>query len=163
MITDFPKLPGYIPTHDPTATDHKKVSHVKLERIRNAKNEEVPLYHLPKNIQKNFLPEKNDESKSVSHTQFPNHMNEGRDINELFEPNYVKLDKQVLRFFGYFKESVVESNLENFRIRKLILYYFFEDRSIMIVEPKVSNSGCPQGQFLKRQVVKKEDGSKMPF
>jgi hypothetical protein len=43
-----------------------------------------------------------------------------------------------LRFYGYFKESVVESRLENFRIRKLIVYYFLEDRSIMITEPKMS-------------------------
>jgi hypothetical protein len=41
-----------------------------------------------------------------------------------------------LRFYGYFKESVVESRLENYRIRKLIIYYFLEDRSILMVEPK---------------------------
>lgn len=80
--------------------------------------------------------------KSLSQAQYPNHMAEG-DINELFEPTFVKLDKQVLRFYGYFKESVVESRLENYRIRKLIIYYFLEDRSIMITEPKVVNSGTP--------------------
>jgi len=68
-----------------------------------------------------------------------------------------------LRFYGYFKESVVESRLENFRIRKLIVYYFLEDRSIMITEPKMVNSGTPQGAFLKRQLVIKQDGSGMPF
>lgn len=69
----------------------------------------------------------------------------------------------MLRFFGYFKESVVESRLENFRIRRLIIYYFLEDRSIMIAEPKQTNSGTPQGTFLKRQTLIKQDGSKMPF
>ena len=68
-----------------------------------------------------------------------------------------------MRFYGYFKESVVESRLENFRIRKLIVYYFLEDRSIMITEPKMVNSGTPQGAFLKRQLVIKQDGSGMPF
>ena len=34
----------------------------------------------------------------------------------MFEPTYVKLDKVVLQFSGFFKESVVESNLENYRI-----------------------------------------------
>lgn len=68
-----------------------------------------------------------------------------------------------MRFFGYFKESVVESRLENYRIRKLIIYYFLEDRSIMITEPKQVNSGTPQGAFLKRQMVIKQDGSSMPF
>lgn len=57
----------------------------------------------------------------------------------------------------------MESRLENYRIRKLIIYYYLEDRSIMIVEPKQVNSGTPQGAFLKRQMVLKQDGSKMPF
>ena len=33
----------------------------------------------------------------------------------------------------------------------------------MITEPKQINSGTPQGAFLKRQVVVKQDGSDMPF
>lgn len=69
----------------------------------------------------------------------------------------------MLRFFGYFKESVVESRLENFRIRKLIIYYFLEDRSILMVEPKQVNAGTMQGAFLNRQMVLKQDGSQMPF
>lgn len=69
----------------------------------------------------------------------------------------------MLRFFGYFKESVVESRLENYRIRKLIIYYFLEDRSILMVEPKQVNSGTMQGAFLNRQMVLKQDGTDMPF
>ena len=68
-----------------------------------------------------------------------------------------------MRFFGYFKESVVESRLENFRIRKLIIYYFLEDRSILMVEPKQVNAGTMQGAFLNRQMVLKQDGTDMPF
>jgi hypothetical protein len=49
----------------------------------------------------------------------------------------------VLRFYGYFKESVVESRLENYRIKNVVLYYFLEDRSILISEPKQVNSGTP--------------------
>jgi EF-hand domain-containing protein 1 len=64
----------------------------------------------------------------------------------------------VLRFSGYFKEAVVESRLENFRIHHLTVFYFLEDKSIMITEPKVVNSGIPQGAFLKRQMVLKPDG-----
>lgn len=55
---------------------------------------------------------------------------------ELYQPSYVKMDRHVLRFFGFFKESVVESNLESFRVRKLIIYYYLEDDSIELVEPK---------------------------
>ena len=69
----------------------------------------------------------------------------------------------MLRFYGYFKESVVESRLENYRIRKLIVFYFLEDKSIMITEPRQTNSGTLQGAFLKRQMVLKQDGSQTPF
>jgi EF-hand domain-containing protein 1 len=93
MASNFPKLPGYVPTHDPTIVNHKKVSHIKLEEIRNAKNVTVPLHSLPRKIQKDLLPEKNDLSKSVSHMQYPAHI--GADSQELFEPTFVKLDKQV--------------------------------------------------------------------
>jgi hypothetical protein len=40
----------------------------------------------------------------------------------------------------------------------LNIYYFLEDKSIMITEPKQENSGIPQGAFLKRQMVLKSDG-----
>lgn len=59
----------------------------------------------------------------------------------------------MLQFFGYFKESVVESRLENYRIRKLIIYFYLEDNSLAVIEPKQMNSGIPQGAFLKRQKV----------
>jgi hypothetical protein len=73
MASNFPKLPGYVPTHDPTMVNHKKVSHIKLEQIRNAKNVIVPLHALPRQLEKNFLADKSLESKSLSHTQYPNH------------------------------------------------------------------------------------------
>jgi len=41
-----------------------------------------------------------------------------------------------LRFYAFFKESVVESRLENVRVRKVVIYYYLEDKSIMINEPK---------------------------
>jgi hypothetical protein len=97
MASNFPKLPGYVPTHDPTLVDHKKVSHLKLEQIRNARNVTVPLHALPRQLEKNFLPDKTDMSKSLSHTQYPNH--NGKEINELFEPTFVKLDKQVSKTY----------------------------------------------------------------
>jgi hypothetical protein len=31
---------------------------------------------------------------------------------------------QVLRFYGFFQEGVVESNIENHRVRKVVLYYY---------------------------------------
>lgn len=55
----------------------------------------------------------------------------------------MKLDKIVLQFIGYFKESMVESRLENYRIRKVVIYYYLEDSTLMINEPKITNSGTP--------------------
>ena len=91
MASNFPKLPGYVPTHDPTVVSHKKVSHIKLEEIRNAKNVTVPLHALPRQIEKDFMDPKTDMSKSLSHTQYPNHLT--NEIDALFEPVFVKLDK----------------------------------------------------------------------
>ena len=52
------------------------------------------------------MPEKTDLSKSLSHMQYPNHTNAS--LTELFEPTFVKLDKQVsfeskniIRFTSY--------------------------------------------------------------
>jgi hypothetical protein len=95
MASNFPKLPGYVPTHDPFNDEFnpKKISHVHLEKIRNHKDQPVPLYAVPRPPAANFTETKADASKSVSHVQFPNHF--GEDINKQFEPTYVMLDKQV--------------------------------------------------------------------
>jgi len=55
----------------------------------------------------------------------------------------LKFDRQVLSFTAYFKESVVENPLENYRVRKMILYYYLDDGTIYIMEPKIENSGLP--------------------
>merc|ERR1712166_295118 len=73
-------------------------------------------------------------------------------------PAYVALDRMVLRFFGYFKEAVHESRLENFRVRKVTVLYYLEDNTIQVNEPKEENSGIPQGAFIKRHHVPKGAG-----
>lgn len=65
----------------------------------------------------------------------------------------------MLRFYAFFKESCVESSLESYRVRKVIVMYYLDDNSIEITEPKQMNSGIPQGAFLKRQKVLRADGS----
>eukprot|EP00750_Incisomonas_marina_P000854 INCI10659.1.p1 GENE.INCI10659.1~~INCI10659.1.p1 ORF type:complete len:751 (+),score=165.55 INCI10659.1:173-2425(+) len=77
---------------------------------------------------------------------------------EIRMPKWMAEDKQVLRFEGYFKEAVTESNDESFRVRKVIFYYYLEDDSLQISEPKVENSGIPQGSFLKRHKAKSDGG-----
>jgi len=54
--------------------------------------------------------------------------------------------------------------LENYRVRKLVIFYFLEDHTVMISEPKEVNSGVPQGKFLKRrQVLREDDDSGLPL
>ncbi|KAI9209172.1 uncharacterized protein BJ171DRAFT_560984 [Polychytrium aggregatum] len=71
-----------------------------------------------------------------------------------FVPAHVAFDKVVLRFDGYFKQTVHES-VEQFHLRKVRIHYFVEDDSISVVEPPVENSGIPQGVLIKRQRLPK--------
>lgn len=54
------------------------------------------------------------------------------------------LSYQVLRWYGYFKEAVTESAVENYRVRKVVIFFYLEDNSCQVVEPKEDNSGLPQ-------------------
>ena len=54
---------------------------------------------------------------------------------------------QVLRWYGYFQESVADSPLENFRVRKVILHYYLENDTLEVIEPKQDNSGMPQASL----------------
>jgi len=67
-----------------------------------------------------------------------------------FTPDFVKLDKQVLYFKAYMKQTVHESSSERFRVRYFNMYYYLEDDSIAISEPEIENSGMPHGPFLGR-------------
>jgi len=72
-------------------------------------------------------------------------------------PAWLKHDKQVLRFYGFYQETVTERPDENSRFRYLVITYHMEDGTLMIGEPRVENSGISQGQFLKRMRVPRED------
>merc|ERR1719379_241461 len=65
-------------------------------------------------------------------------------------PAWDALDRHVLRFFGYFKEAVPESNMEDYRVRRAIIYYYLEDYTMHITEPRIDNSGIPQGTLIRR-------------
>ena len=58
---------------------------------------------------------------------------------------------------------MVESRLENYRVRKCTIFYFLEDKSIQVTEPKAVNAGIPQGAFHKRHMVLNSDNSGSPF
>lgn len=74
-------------------------------------------------------------------------------------PSWVAYDRKVLRFYGFFKELVQSSSSENWRIRKCVVHFYLEDDSMHITEPKVENSGIPQGAFVKRHRIPKNDST----
>lgn len=74
-------------------------------------------------------------------------------------PAWVAYDRKVLRFYAYFKEAVFSSPIEHFRVRKCVVYYYLEDDSVHIAEPRVENSGIPQGVFIKRHRIPKNDNT----
>ena len=63
-------------------------------------------------------------------------------------PSWVAFDKQVLSFDGYFQESVTESRAEQYRVRHVKVYFYLEDDSIQLVEPRLKNSGLNQGSYI---------------
>ncbi|RLO04499.1 hypothetical protein DYB28_006548 [Aphanomyces astaci] len=62
-------------------------------------------------------------------------------------PNFIALDKKVLRFEGYFLEAVHESNVENYRVRKCVVLYYLEDNTIQIIEPKDMDANYGKKQY----------------
>jgi len=73
-------------------------------------------------------------------------------------PAWLKHDRQVLRFNAYFQEPVHEDPKENFRVRQCAVFFYLEDGTMMISEPKVENAGIPQGTFVKRHRIPKPGG-----
>lgn len=74
-------------------------------------------------------------------------------------PDWLKYDRKVLRFYGFFQESVEERVDENSRFRHVSFLFYLEDETLQISEPKVENCGLMQGPFLRRHKVPKSDGS----
>ncbi|KAI8916212.1 hypothetical protein EDD86DRAFT_186173, partial [Gorgonomyces haynaldii] len=74
-------------------------------------------------------------------------------------PSWVAFDRRVLRFYGYFHEAVNESRDEKYRIRRVNIYFYLEDDSVHVSEPKTANSGIPQGTLIRRHRIQKADAS----
>jgi hypothetical protein len=65
---------------------------------------------------------------------------------------------KTLKFEAYFDEPVhSDKRFEENRIRKCVIHYHLEDGTMIIIEPKIKNSGIPQGTLVKRHRFKKND------
>ncbi|KAL0224575.1 hypothetical protein P9112_003965 [Eukaryota sp. TZLM1-RC] len=67
------------------------------------------------------------------------------------KPAFLHYDRKVLRFHAYFKEPVVETCFEQYRVRRCFIYFFLDDETLQITEPPIENSQLPQGVILSRQ------------
>ncbi|KAL7698392.1 DM10 domain containing protein [Lotmaria passim] len=65
----------------------------------------------------------------------------------------VTLADKVLRFYAFFSEHAPEGGATDYWHRKVVISFFVEDDTLMIVEPRTFNSGLDGGTFLKRQKV----------
>jgi len=74
------------------------------------------------------------------------------------QPAWLKHCRQVLRYEGYFQEKVEENAHENCRFRHCQILYYLEDGTMQVNEPRVENSGIPQGAFIKRHVIPHAEG-----
>ena len=99
--------------------------------------------------------------KNPSYTRYQEHFETSNNIksqipsdNKNLLPQWIKYDKNVLRFEGYFDEHVTESAYENWRIRPCTILYYLEDDTVHVIENKYENSGIPQGDFIKRRRTK---------
>ncbi|KAK6633223.1 hypothetical protein RUM44_003824 [Polyplax serrata] len=69
-------------------------------------------------------------------------------------PGWLAYDKQILTFEAYFQEALWEVDKCPFQIRKVKIFYFPEDGTIQVNEPKVDNSGMTQGVLIARQRIR---------
>ena len=103
MSSLYPFQPGYLYNHDPSKVDFPRVSYEYLTKKSFGEIKPRKILQLPYQI----IPEepKMRIGTSVSQSIFKNPY--GEEIKEQYQPDFLKLDKQFLRFYGYFKESVV--------------------------------------------------------
>ena len=146
----LPKLPGYGASLDPR-TDFKKKQIFQVSSGLPLVKEKLALEpDLASELLTNTLDGPMHTQRTQEQRQGNGHVKTGSNL-----PAWVTYDRKVLRFFGFFVESVPESPIETSRIRKCVVYYYLEDDSVHVAEPKVENSGIQPGVFLKRHRIPK--------
>ena len=155
MQTNLPKQVPFLPGHvfnDP----YKQNYHKTQQFTYSDHSQQEKRQNVSEDIDEHLIDEL---TKSVSNLSFQKER-KGPENDSIprVQPPWIKFERKVLRFYAYFQEHVVESRLENYRIRKVKIYYYLMDDTIFITEPKVENCGIPQGVFLKRQKVPKKVG-----
>lgn len=156
-----PLLPGYT-VHDVTKVNHHK-SQTLTFGLGGAADALKPTLKIDfetikptsdphHRYNKDNIPPTHDEREKMK-------MSARNTYRPTVAPAWLKHDRQVLRFYAYFQEPVHESPTENFRLRHCTIYFYLDDGTIMISEPRIDNSGIPQGTFVKRHRIPKCTGA----
>ncbi|XP_029786818.1 EF-hand domain-containing family member C2 [Suricata suricatta] len=69
------------------------------------------------------------------------------------QPSWVAFDKQVLSFDAYSEDEVPLTNQEKYIIRRYKILFYLEDDTVEVSEPKMTNSGLPQGTSIRRHRI----------
>jgi len=114
----------------------QQVPRIDMELLKTLQD---PAFRLDRTTRSMTHDERAAEKESARNTSRPGNA-----------PAWLKHDRQVLRFFAYFQEPVHENPNENLRVRLCHILYYLEDGTMQVCEPKVVNSGIPQGVLIKR-------------
>ncbi|GBG26047.1 EF-hand domain-containing protein 1 [Hondaea fermentalgiana] len=153
LVSNRPKLVslGKAPTPNASLTELEDHKTALLEQYKSVEEQLAIKRELTSADKKGGRVGRTDSSDSLLHCKST--------PNLRVQPRWLKHDKDVLRFFTFFREPVFESALETFRIRRCELLYFLENGDVAVNEPKEQNSGLPQGVLVKRMPLTHEDGS----
>ncbi|KAG7308595.1 hypothetical protein JYU34_005814 [Plutella xylostella] len=69
-------------------------------------------------------------------------------------PAWIVYDKSILHFQAFFQESLHEMRVGTRNIRKVSIYFYLEDGTIKVMEPRTDNSGTWQGLLIRRQRIR---------
>lgn len=139
---DLPFLPGNSYA-DPTIQNYHKNQLLSVGSVAGSANTICEkTVSLQDNVDPDLLRTMKD-GPYVEPSLAPSRKQHANDAIPAIAPKWLKYDRQVLKFYAYFQEPVVEDANENFRIRKCIIFYYLDDDTIHIIEHRVENSGIP--------------------
>ncbi|KAL0036647.1 hypothetical protein WJX79_003886 [Trebouxia sp. C0005] len=153
----IPKLPGYTVSSPVSLDDHAFSKQQTLRYVKGYAHEAPEMTvqdpHMASGVTEMY---RSGQYNPSTYTSSPTYASAKK---EETLPDWVVNNNKVLRWYGYFKEAVTESAVENYRVRKVVIFFYLEDNSCQVVEPKEDNSGLPQGVLIRRHRIEKSDGS----
>ncbi|CAG9561858.1 unnamed protein product [Danaus chrysippus] len=69
-------------------------------------------------------------------------------------PTWIMYDKHILRFQAYFQQTLQEMRSAAHILRKVEIFFYLEDGTIKVMEPRTENSGLSQGTLISRQRIR---------